>query len=227
VRGVIGPNGSGKTTLLNCVSGFLSLTGGEISYRGERVEGRGPDRLARQGLVRTFQEPEVFPSFTVGEMCELISATTGTRRHVNEELPADTAALLSNCGLGGVADLPAAALTIGQVRLLGVAVALSCRPFLLLLDEPAAGLTPADAEALRTVILDARDSGVTVVVVDHDMSFLLPICDSVTVLDGGTKLAEGEPDEIADDTSVVAAYLGESFARKRAESSAQRAPVEG
>jgi branched-chain amino acid transport system ATP-binding protein/branched-chain amino acid transport system permease protein len=227
VRGVIGPNGSGKTTLLNCISGFLPLTGGQISYLGERVEGRSPDRLARQGLVRTFQEPEVFPSFTVREMCELIARSAGSRRHANEQLPADPGALLTSCGLGGVAKLPAAALTIGQLRLLGVAVALASRPFLLLLDEPAAGLTPADSQALRNVILDARESGVTVVVVDHDMSFLLPICDSVTVLDGGTKLAEGEPDEIADDTSVIAAYLGESFARKRAESKAQTAPVKG
>src|SRR5262245_31395623 len=95
VHGVIGPNGSGKTTLLNCISGFLSLTGGRISYRGERVDGRSPDRLARQGLVRTFQEPEVFPSFTVREMCEL---TARSGRHANEQLPEDPSAVLASSG---------------------------------------------------------------------------------------------------------------------------------
>jgi branched-chain amino acid transport system permease protein len=218
IRGVIGPNGSGKTTLLNCVSGFLPLTGGEISYRGKRVEGGSPDRLARLGLVRTFQEPAVFPSFTVEETCALICETARSREGVNEKLPDDPTALLASCGLIESAALPVTTLPYGQLRLLGVAAALACRPHLLLLDEPAAGLTPVDAAALRKAITDARDRGVTVVVVDHDMSFLLPICDRVTVLDEGRRLAEGEPDGIADDPKVVAAYLGESFAKRRAKS---------
>jgi branched-chain amino acid transport system permease protein len=188
IRGLIGPNGSGKTTLLNCISGFLPLTGGAVTYRGHRVDGRGPDRIARLGLVRTFQEPEVFASFTVRETCEL----------------------------SAVADAPVTELPYGQLRLLGVLAAIACRPFVLLLDEPAAGLATPDAAALRDQILSARDLGVTVVVVDHDMSFLLPICDRVTVLDGGEKLAEGDAEGIARDPSVIAAYLGESFARRRA-----------
>ncbi|MEA2418634.1 MAG: branched-chain amino acid transport system ATP-binding protein livM [Thermoleophilaceae bacterium] len=217
IRGVIGPNGSGKTTLLNCASGFLSLTGGAISYRGDRIDGRAPDQIARLGLVRTFQEPEVFASFTSREICELVASSARAREGANELLPDSADAVLASCGLHAVADSPVTELSYGQLRLLGVAAAISCRPFVLLLDEPAAGLTPADSAALREVILDAREHGVTVVVVDHDMSFLLPICDRLTVLDGGTKLAEGAPDEIARHPAVIAAYLGESFARRHAE----------
>ena len=214
IRGVIGPNGSGKTTLLNCVSGFMPLTGGEVSYRGERIEGQGPDALARRGLVRTFQEPAVFGSFTVGETCELMCATAAKRSGLNDDLPADASELLASCGLEDVAHAPVPILPYGRLRLLGVAAALACRPHLLLLDEPAAGLTSHDALALRNVIVEARGRGVTVVVIDHDMSFLLPICDRVTVLDGGLKLAEDLPDEVAGDPEVIAAYLGESFAKK-------------
>jgi ABC-type branched-subunit amino acid transport system ATPase component len=223
IRGVIGPNGSGKTTLLNCVSGFMPTTAGTITYRGERVEDGRPDRLARAGLVRTFQEPAVFGSFTVGETCELLCRTAASRTGLNDRLPADARALLASCGLDEVAAAPVATLPYGRLRLLGVAAAIACRPHLLLLDEPAAGLTAVDAAALRKVILDARDSGVTVVVIDHDMSFLLPICDRVTVLDGGFKLTEGDPDQVAVDTAVIAAYLGESFAKKRAGAAAAAA----
>jgi branched-chain amino acid transport system permease protein len=226
IRGVIGPNGSGKTTLLNCVSGFLPLTGGAISYRGQRVDGRNPDSIARLGLVRTFQEPEVFTSFTVRDTCALIADTARSRSGLNERLPDRPDAMLASCGLTAVAELPVTVLAYGQLRLLGVAAAIACRPFLLLLDEPAAGLAPADAAALRELILDSRELGVTVVVIDHDMSFLLPICDRITVLDGGVKLAEGPPDTIADDPSVIAAYLGESFARRRAAGKMDAAPVE-
>ena len=166
--------------------------------------------------MRTFQEPEVFESFSVGETCELICRTAARRQNLNEALPATAEELLEACGLSEVAAAPVAILPYGQLRLLGVAAAIACRPHLLLLDEPAAGLAPNDATALRNVILHARDRGVTVVVIDHDMSFLLPLCDRVTVLDGGCKLAEGESDAVADDPSVIAAYLGERFATKRA-----------
>jgi branched-chain amino acid transport system permease protein len=214
IRGVIGPNGSGKTTLLNCVSGFMPPTAGEITYRGDRVEGQGPDALARSGLVRTFQEPAVFASFTVGQTCELICETAASRTGLNDDLPQTASELLDACDLTEVADAPVGTLPYGRLRLLGVAAAIACRPHLLLLDEPAAGLTSHDALALRNVIVDARDRGVTVVVIDHDMSFLLPICDRVTVLDGGLKLAEDEADAIAGDSAVIAAYLGQSFADK-------------
>ena len=214
IRGLIGPNGSGKTTLLNCISGFLPLTDGTVSYRGEKLNGHGPDRIARMGLVRTFQEPEGFASFTVRETCELIAGPARTRSGANDRLPERPDELLAACGLDAVAATHVTDLPHGQLRLLGVLAAVACRPYVLLLDEPAAGLAATDAVALRDLILSIRELGVTVVVIDHDMSFLLPICDSVTVLDGGTKLAEGDPEGIASDPSVIAAYLGESFARR-------------
>jgi branched-chain amino acid transport system permease protein len=222
IRGVIGPNGSGKTTLLNCVSGFLSLNAGAISYRGRQLAGRSADSIARAGLVRTFQEPEVFASFTVGETCELVVDAARRRSGLNDRIPSTSGAMLSSCGLEAMAELPVAALPHGQLRLLGVVTAIACRPHLLLLDEPAAGLATRDASVLRDVLRRVRELGTTVVVVDHDMSFLLEICDRVTVLDGGRKLAEGDPDQITSDPAVIAAYLGESFVNPRAE-----APVEG
>jgi branched-chain amino acid transport system permease protein len=225
IRGVIGPNGSGKTTLLNCVSGFLSLNAGVITYRGQRIEGRRADWLARQGLVRTFQEPEVFASFTVRETCELIVKAARPRSGLNHRIPSTAGAMLSACGLDPVADLPVPALPHGQLRLLGVVAAIASRPHLLLLDEPAAGLARGDATVLRDVLRRVRELGTTVVVVDHDMSFLLEICDRVTVLDSGRKLAEGDPTGIARDPAVIAAYLGESFAKRRDGSLAERVEV--
>jgi len=216
VRGLIGPNGSGKTTLLNCVSGFLPLTDGSVSYRGRELSGLRADAIARLGIVRTFQSPQVFGSFTVRATCDLVTELSSSRADANDQLSDRTDEVLASCGLAAVADLPVAALPYGQLRLLGVATAIATRPRMLMLDEPAAGLAPGEAEALRKVILVARDRGVSVVVVDHDMSFLLPICDSVTVLDGGRKLVEGNPEEVARDPKVISAYLGESFVERQA-----------
>jgi branched-chain amino acid transport system permease protein len=226
VRGLIGPNGSGKTTLLNCASGFLPLTSGSVAYRDRQLSGLRPDAIARLGLVRTFQSPQVFASFTVRTTCDLITELSRSRSEVNERLSDRTDDILISCGLSPVADLPVMALPYGQLRLLGVAAAIASRPRVLLLDEPAAGLAPGEAVALRNVILEARDRGVSVVVVDHDMSFLLPICDSVTVLDGGKKLVEGKPDEVARDSSVISAYLGESFVRRQTNGQPQPAKSE-
>lgn len=223
VRGLIGPNGSGKTTLLNCVAGFLPLTAGATIYRGQRIDGRRPDAIARMGLVRTFQEPRDFESFTVGESCELVATGASGRSTMNEDLPADAHEILDSCRLHHVADAPVTELPHGQRRLLGVALALSTRPFALLLDEPAAGLGQGDTDLLRDVILRAADAGVAVVVIDHDMAFLLPICHSITVLDGGTRLAEGDPEVVSREESVIAAYLGETFAREQAQRTAQEA----
>lgn len=224
IRGLIGPNGSGKTTLLNCVSGFIPITGGSVIYRGRPLKGLRADAIARLGLVRTFQSPQVFASFTVGETCDLVADLARSRGGADE--PDPSAAILRACGLSEVAGLPVPALPYGQLRLLGVAAAVSCRPRLLLLDEPAAGLAPPESAALRDVILEARDRGVSVVVVDHDMSFLLPICDSITVLDGGQSLVEGKPEEIARDPAVISAYLGESFARRQLEQPPGAIPAE-
>jgi branched-chain amino acid transport system permease protein len=226
VRGLIGPNGSGKTTLLNCVSGFLPLTDGHVVFRGQAVTGLRPDAIARLGMVRTFQSPHVFESFTVRETCALVSDLARTRPVAVGEPRENSEAVLRSCGLFDVADTPVESLTYGQARLLGVAATVANQPHLILLDEPAAGLAPNETAALCQVILKARTRGVSVVVVDHDMSFLLRICDAVTVLDGGKLLAEGEPTAIATNQEVIAAYLGEAFAERHARQAAGAASMD-
>jgi ABC-type branched-subunit amino acid transport system ATPase component/ABC-type branched-subunit amino acid transport system permease subunit len=222
VRGLVGPNGSGKTTMLNCVSGFLRPAEGEVVFRGQSVVGRRFEKISSLGLVRTFQQPEVFASFTARDTCEMVLASVGALgggREINTGLPDDASYFLDLCALTDVADVSSLVLPYGQTRLLGIAAALSRRPFTLMLDEPAAGLGQQDRRQLGEVILKARDAGVSVVIVDHDMSFLLPLCDRLTVFDYGVKLAEGDPRVVCRDQRVIAAYLGSAFAERYAAAS--------
>jgi branched-chain amino acid transport system permease protein len=217
IRGLIGPNGSGKTTMLNCVSGYLRPASGRVTYRARDVAGRRLDKVSSLGLVRTFQQPEVFASFTPRQSCEMVVSSIGALgggKVVNERLPGDAGYYLELCGLGEVADTSSTALPYGQTRLLGIAMALARRPNVLMVDEPAAGLGQQDRAKLGEVILAAREAGVSIVIVDHDMSFLLPLCDRLTVLDYGEKLAEGDPRTVCRDPRVIAAYLGSEFAER-------------
>jgi branched-chain amino acid transport system permease protein len=217
IRGLIGPNGSGKTTMLNCVSGYFRPASGAIAFRGRSLRGLEFDQISSLGLVRTFQQPQVFASFTARETCRLVAASIGSRgcaREANPDLPAEPDHILELCGLGAVADELPEKLSYGQTRLLGLAAVLSRRPFLLMLDEPAAGLSHGDRAKLAEVVLWVRNASVSVVVVDHDMSFLLPLCDRITVLDYGRKIAEGEPRLVCREPAVVSAYLGPSFAAR-------------
>lgn len=220
VRGLIGPNGSGKTTTLNCVSGFVRPSAGDISFRHQQIYGRRFDAIAGTGLVRTFQQPELFDIFTARQTIELALQSTGALgcgKTMNNALPADPDYYLRLCLLTEVADRPSADLPYGHARLVGVAAALATRPYLLMLDEPAAGLGALDRIRLTSVIREARRSGVAVMIVDHDMSFLLPLCDRLTVLDYGKKIAEGEPRTVCRDPHVIAAYLGTGFAERHSQ----------
>lgn len=217
IRGLIGPNGSGKTTMLNCVSGYLRPASGRVTYGTRDVAGRRLDKVSSLGLVRTFQQPEIFASFSPRQSCEMVVSSIGALgggKVVNERLPGDAHYYLELCGLGEVADTSSTALPYGQTRLLGIAMALARRPHVLMLDEPAAGLGQQDRAKLGEVILAAREAGVSIVLVDHDMSFLLPLCDRLTVLDYGEKLAEGDPRTVCRDPQVIAAYLGSEFAER-------------
>ncbi len=225
IVGIVGPNGSGKTTLFNCMSGFSPLTGGRILWTGRDVTRWPMHRIARDGLIRTFQRNMVFSSGTVdGNMSMALNIA---RRTVDPNrptsLPSDVGALLDFCGIAKLAERPAAALSQGESRLLAIALTLAVRPVLLLLDEPAAGLNDYACDDLAALLRRVRDRGVTVAVVDHHMGFVMPLVDRLVVLSAGVKLAEGSPQEVVARAEVMEAYLGHRLAQLALEAWGARA----
>ncbi|MDQ1425560.1 MAG: branched-chain amino acid transport system ATP-binding protein, partial [Acidimicrobiaceae bacterium] len=204
VVGIIGPNGSGKTTLFNLLSGFLRPRSGSIRWEGQDVTKAPAHVRARRGLVRTFQESMVFPGLTVRENLEMAVRAA----HLNGQSPQSVGELLDYVRIGHVVDSLAADLSWGQTRLLGIALALALRPKVLLLDEPFAGLSPVAAEDVSVIIRRLRSDGYSLCVIDHEMTFLLPICDRLVVLANGTTLADGPPGDVIERPDVRAAYLG-------------------
>ncbi|HEY6758773.1 MAG TPA: ATP-binding cassette domain-containing protein [Baekduia sp.] len=197
VVGLLGANGSGKTTMLNVISGAHSPTTGEIEYRGKRIEGKAPDAVASLGIARTFQQAMTFPGITVRENLRVVTRDRERIADVSERF-----------GLTKYLDMLAGSLSHGTQRLLGVALALLTSPALLLLDEPAAGLARADADMLAELLAALRDDGLAMVVVDHDMAFILPLSDQVVVLNAGELLFTGTPQAMREDKMVQQAYLG-------------------
>jgi len=221
ITGVIGPNGAGKTTLFNIVSGIYSRTSGSILFNGRDISGLPPDQLARLGLVRTFQNIELFGQMTVLENvmvglhtkshCGLISCALKLPWQLAEERRIRRRALelLADVGISELAEHSAGSLAFGQGRLLEIARALALEPQYLLMDEPAAGLNSRETWELGELIRKIRNSGVTVVLVEHDMELVMDVCDRIVVLNLGQVLAEGTPRQIQDNAAVIAAYLGE------------------
>lgn len=214
--GLIGPNGAGKTTCIEAVTGYVPSGSGVVRFLGRDLTGVPPHRRARAGLVRTFQSVELFDDLTVRDNLR----AAANRRNVwtsfrdlfvptwhSDESVIDRA--LDVVGLADAADTLPGELSQGQRKLAGVARALACRPRLLLLDEPAAGLDGTETAALGHHLRDVVADGVTILLVDHDMSLVLGTCDRIVVLDFGRVLAEGTPDQIRRDDRVVAAYLGD------------------
>ncbi len=205
VLGLIGPNGAGKTTLFNLVSGYLPPTGGTISLFGKDVTGLRPYALARMGVSRTFQVVRPFPRLSVLE-----NVMVGAFLHHKSPAEAERHALevLTRLGLARQADMPASALTLAARKRLEIAKALAVQPRLLLLDEVVAGLNPSEVTATIELIRGIRQSGVTIVIVEHILKVILGLCDRVVVLDHGRKIAEGTAPEVAANPEVITAYLG-------------------
>ena len=206
--GLIGPNGAGKTTLVNVVTGFDFPTAGRVDLEGRDVTRWPPQRRGRAGLARTFQHGHAFRGLTVRENVEVAALGVGASPREAERRGAR---LLGALGLAARADESAAALPHGDERKLGVARALATEPRYVLLDEPAAGLTEAEVPELAAVVRSVRDDhGAGVLLIDHNVTLILDVCDRIHVLDQGRTLAEGTPEEIRHNIDVANAYLGGS-----------------
>ncbi|HEX7371808.1 MAG TPA: ABC transporter ATP-binding protein [Thermodesulfobacteriota bacterium] len=221
IQSIIGPNGAGKTTLFNLITGIFPPSGGNFEFAGRTLNGLRPHVIARLGISRTFQNVELFGNMTVLENVMLgrhsrtsagiFSAGFRLPGMQQEEKGIKEAALeeLRFMGLESKANLNAVSLPLGEQKLLEVARALASQPRLLLLDEPAAGLNMRETGKLSETILRIRDRGITVMLVEHDMSLVMEISDGVLVLNYGRMIAEGPPRKIQRNPEVIAAYLGE------------------
>lgn len=222
IFGLIGPNGAGKTTIFNVVTGVYRPDGGRVTFDGEDISGWLPAKVAARGIARTFQNIRLFRSMTVEQnvmvagfrihKAGLLSAIVRNRRYENDEreFSRRAAELLDIFKLRELAGEPAASLPYGSQRRLEIARALMLAPKLLLLDEPAAGMNSQEARALVEQIRFLRDElGLTVVLVEHNMSVVMSVCEQIHVVDHGETIAKGPPEQIREHPKVLAAYLGE------------------
>lgn len=225
--GLIGPNGAGKTTCFNLVTGLYKPSSGDVYFCGKRINGLAPHKIAKRGISRTFQNIRLFPALSVLEnvmvgrlmhrrkglmqsmfyLPSAIGDVKSMRRHSLE--------MLEIMNLAAVANSRSADLPYGMQRRLEIARALATDPKLILLDEPAAGMNPQEKEELRKCVRRLRDDlGKTVLLIEHDMRFVMNLCERIVVLDHGEEIAAGPPESIRNDPKVVAAYLGEPAAQK-------------
>ncbi|WP_375456849.1 ABC transporter ATP-binding protein [uncultured Methylobacterium sp.] len=235
---LIGPNGAGKTTAFNVMTGFLKPSRGQVRFRGTALGGLQPHAIARLGLARTFQRTSVFPDDTVFDNVMiglhrrgsseprpgLLDAVLGRDAAAERRLRARALDLLDRVGLAARAGEKAGALSYGEQRLVGVALALAGEPAMLLLDEPVSGMNASETQVFVRLIRAIRDRGVTILLVEHDMPMVMAVSDRIAVLNHGRLIAQGPPAAIRSDPAVIEAYLGQGSAAREAARRAASAP---
>jgi ABC-type branched-subunit amino acid transport system ATPase component len=227
IVGIIGPNGSGKTTLLSMMAGLLPPTSGSVLWKGHQIQALRPDIIAGLGVVKTFQNPQVFAELSVFDNVRVASHLSlkralgfrrgleivGAARGTEHRLAGRVGEVLALCNLGAAADQLAGNLSYGEEKMLGIAMALMCEPELLLLDEPASGLGRDEIRNLEAVLDNVHAAGTTLCLVDHKIGFLRGLAHRVVALNYGQKIAEGPPEQVLNEPAVIEAYLGTDHAR--------------
>ncbi len=218
IRGLIGPNGAGKSTMFKNISGFYAPTSGSILFNGQDISGHSPSSIAKHGVVRTFQETTLFAEMTVLEnvligghlraKTDVFSAILGLDKNKQSDVYEQATEVLEFMGLLERKQQLASGLPLGSQRALAIAIALMSKPKLLLMDEPFAGMNPEETRQMMELTRKVQQSGVTIILVEHDMKAVMGLCEYLTVLNFGTLLAQGTPEQIRHDENVIAAYLG-------------------